>query len=254
METRERTAHAPTQVFGLALLTAAALAATIVSLLFTEGEGTFLPIAVIAAVATWVVWRFDRMWATIVGIIGTLATFMGLWFLAFGLFQVFSPIEFVVGLMLVLGFFISLTAGIMVLVARARDRTHQASDGIRFRKTVMGVLGVLAVVSIAGFMFTRSTVSDEDAEGTVAVDMTNFEFRPGIMTVSQGQNLLVTNRDPFAHDFVIEEHGISEYFGPGNDGVVDLSTVPAGRYQYFCSFHTDPSTGDGMTGELIIES
>jgi hypothetical protein len=53
---------------------------------------------------------------------------------------------------------------------------------------------------------------------------------------------------------VIEEHGISEYFGPGNDGVVDLSTVPAGRYQYFCSFHTDPSTGDGMTGELIIES
>ncbi len=38
METRERTAHAPTQVFGLALLTAAAFAATVVGLLFTEGE------------------------------------------------------------------------------------------------------------------------------------------------------------------------------------------------------------------------
>ncbi len=146
MQEHERAAHAHTQIFGLALLTAAAVIAAVVGLLFTEGEGTFIPIAVIAAAVTWIVWRFDRTWATIVGILGTLVTFLGLWFLAFGLFQVFSPIEFIVGLLLVFGFFISLIAGIMALVARAKNRRVQATGGGRFRRTVTSVLGVLAVV------------------------------------------------------------------------------------------------------------
>lgn len=254
MSGRQRMAHATTQLFALVLLTVAAVGATIVGMLFTEGEGTFIPNTLIIGVVTWIVWRFDRTWATIVGILGTLATFLGLWFLAFGLFQPFSPIEFIVGLLLVLGFLISLVAGIMVLVARARKRPDPTSDGGRFRKTVMGVLGVLAVVSITGFVFTRTSVSEGEAEGAVALEMTKFEFSPEATTVSQGQNLLVTNSDPFAHDFVLEEYDISEYVGPGNEGIVDLSGVPAGAYQYFCSFHTDPATGEGMTGELIVES
>ncbi len=254
MQVGERAAHANTQIFGLLLLTAASVAAAIVSVLFTEGEGPFIPSAVIAAVITWVVWRFDRMWATILGVVGTLATTLGIFFLAFGIFQVFSPIEFVIGLLLVLGFFISLTAGIMVLVARARDRTEASDGGGRFRRTVMVVVGVLTVASIVGFVFTRSTVSEADAEGAVALNMENFEFDPQSTTVSEGEKLYVTNSDPFAHDFTLEEYDISEYFGPGNEGIVDLSSVPAGTYQYFCTFHTDPSTGEGMTGELIVES
>lgn len=254
MPVTERAAHATTQIFGLMLLTTATVAAAVIGLLFTEGEGTFIPSAVIAAAVTWVVWRFDRTWATVIGIVGTLAATLGLFFLAFGVFQIFSPVEFIVGVMLVLGFFISLVAGIMVLVARFRNRMAPVAAGRRFRRTVIGVVGVLAVVSIGGFVLTRSTVSEAEAQGAVAVDMAKFEFEPGNTTVSQGQNLLVTNSDPFAHDFTLDEFGVYQYFGPGSDGVVDLGSVPPGTYTYVCSLHTDPNTGEGMTGQLTIES
>lgn len=254
MKVSERTAHATTQIFGLVLLTGATLTATIIGLLFTEGEGTFIPFAVIAGVVTWIVWRFDRTWATIIGIVGTLATTSGLFFLAFGVFQVFSPLEFILGLVLVFGFFISLVAGIMVLVARSKNRTEPVSGGRRFRRTVMGVTGFLAVVSIGGFLLTRSTVGEAEAQGAAAVDMAKFEFEPGSTTVSQGQNLIVSNSDPFAHDLTIDQFEISEHFGPGSKGIVDLSAVPPGTYTYICTLHTDPTTGEGMTGELTIES
>jgi plastocyanin len=254
MPVTERTAHATTQIFGLVLLTTATIAAAIVGLLFTEGEGTFVPNALIAAAVTWIVWRFDRTWATVVGIVGTLAVTLGLFFLAFGVFQVFSPVEFLLGVLLVLGFFISLVAGIMVLVARSRDQAEPVTAGSGFRRTVMGAVGVLAVVSIGGFVLTRSTVSEAEAQGAVPVDMAKFEFEPGDTTVSQGQKLLLTNSDPVAHDFTLDEFDVSEYFGPGGDGIVDLGSVPPGTYTYVCSLHTDPNTGEGMTGQLTIES
>lgn len=254
MPVSERTSHATTQIFGLVLLTVAALTATILGLLFTEGEGTFIPSAVIAGAVTWIVWRFDRTWATIIGIVGSLASTLGIFFLAFGVFHVFSPLEFILGLVLVFGFFISLVAGVMVLVARFRDKTAPVSEGTRFRRTVMGLTGLLAVVSIGGFVLTRSTVSETEAQGAVAIEMAKFEFEPSSTTVSRGQSLFVSNSDPFAHDLVIEEFNISEYFGPGSEGIVDLGAVPPGTYTFICSLHTNPTTGEGMTGELTIES
>jgi plastocyanin len=86
---------------------------------------------------------------------------------------------------------------------------------------VLGVVGVLAVVSIGGSLLTRSSVSDDQAGEAVTADMTKFEFDPNDTTVSQGQKLLVSNSDPFAHDITLEESDIYEHLTPGSEALVD---------------------------------
>jgi hypothetical protein len=46
-----------------------------------------------------------------------------MFWLAFGLFQVFSPIEFIVGLVFLLGVVLSLVGGIMALFSRKKGDT-----------------------------------------------------------------------------------------------------------------------------------
>lgn len=255
MTARERTAHSTTQAFGLGLIAAAMVVVSILTLVTFDGEdiGPFALVALVSAALTWIVWRFDKLWARILGIIGSLLAGLFVFFLAFGVFQPFSPLEFIVGLAFVLGFFISLVSGIMAVVAGMRHRLSSTSGGRRFRRGVLGLLGLAAVVSIVGFILTRSTVDEAEASRAATVEMANFEFEPQTMTVSSGQDLLVANSDAFAHDFTLEQFDIEVSLGPGSEAIVDLSAVPPGIYDYFCSLHTDPSTGEGMTGQITIE-
>lgn len=255
MTARERTAHSTTQAFGLGLIAAAMVVVSVLTLVMFDGDdiGLFGLIAVVSVALTWVVWRFDRLWARILGIVGSLFAGLSAFFLAFGVFQPFSPLEFIVGLAFVLGFFISLVSGIMAVVAGMRHRLSSTSGGRRFRRGVLGLLGLAAVVSIVGFILTRSTVDEAEASGAATVEMANFEFEPQTMTVSSGQDLLVANSDAFAHDFTLEQFDIEVHLGPGSEAIVDLSRVPPGSYDYFCSLHIDPSTGEGMTGQITVE-
>ncbi len=84
------------------------------------------------------------------------------------------------------------------------------------------------------------------------VDMKDFEFEPGELSVAAGERLLVTNSDAFAHDFTLEEYDLYTYFGPGSEALVDVSELPSGTYTYFCSLHT--FEGEGMIGTLTVQS
>lgn len=251
--TRERPAYATTQAFGLALMATAMVVVTILTMVLFDSEGSYWPLAGIAAAVTFVVWRFDRMWAKILGLLGTLAIGATTFYFAFGLFQPFSPLEFIIGLMVVVGFFTSLVGGIMTLAVGRRRDSGPTPAGRRFRKVVLGVIGVASVVSVVGFLLTRTTVAEAEAQGAATVDMTNFEFHPGATSMASDQGLLLVNKDPFAHDFTLDELDIQVDVRPGSEAIVDLSSLPPGTYHYFCSLHTDPATGEGMTGELTIE-
>ena len=99
---------------------------------------------------------------------------------------------------------------------------------------------------------TRTTVSAAEAADAAAVDMANFEFTPATPTIASGQNLLLTNSDGFVHDFTIDELDIHVDFVPGSQAIVDLSDVPPGTYQFYCSLHSENGT-DGMVGTVTIE-
>lgn len=254
MSDRERATHASLQVLGLTMMSVAIVTVIVVSWLIlgdTEDLGFFLIVGGVSVVATFVVWRFDGTWARIVGLIGTLAVTATVFWLAFGVFQIFSPLEFIVGLVFLVGFLLSLIWGVMALVSGIRDRMGPTKvDGV-LRTWVLGLVGVLSVVSIVGFVFTRETVSEPEAAGATALEMVDFEFDPN-NTVTDGK-LLIHNGDPFAHDFTLEDLDIYVYVGPGSDAIANLSSATPGTYDYFCSLHTDTATGEGMTGQVTIE-
>jgi len=250
----ERTAHATTQTFGLALISSAAIAAIFMILGLFDGEdiGIFLVIGGVAMAATFITWRFDRQWARALGLVGTVFS-LGMFFFAFGLFHIFSPIEFILGVAYVLGFFISLVAGIRALVSGRKGVTVSEQPLSRFRSSVLAIIGVLAVVSISGFLLTKESVDDAEAAGATVLEMVQFEFSPESSSVPVDGKLLIQNSDPFVHDLTLDELGIAVTVGPGSEALVDLAGVAAGTYDYVCSLHTeDGNEADGMIGSFTI--
>ncbi len=237
------------QVFGLALMTATAVFMALVTLLLLDPAdvGTAAGLAVVLGATTFVVWRSQRLWAVVIGLLVTLAAASTIFFIAFGIFQPLSPIEFVSGLLFVLGFLFALVGGITGLFRRGDDALGSA----RLRLGALALVGLGTVVSIAGFFLTRTTVDAAEATDAVVVNMKDFLFDPEATTVSTGGTLLLTNSDAFAHDFTLREYDLYTYFGPGSDALVDVGELPPGTYTYVCSLHF--FDGEGMAGTLTVE-
>jgi plastocyanin len=246
-----RTAHARTQTLGLALIAIGIGVLVVLSLILFGAEdiAPFVVVGTIVTIGAVLTWRYDRQWARAVGIVATVIS-LGAFFLAFGVFQIFSPLEFTVSLAYILGFFLSLIAGIRALIAGHRQRTEAPGAGARTRIAVLGIIGVAAVVSVTGFLLTRETVDDEEAAGATVVEMSKFEFDPDVVTVQPDGKLLIENRDPFAHDFTLEELGIKVSLGPGSEALVDVGGAAAGTYGFVCTIHSDGDTG--MVGTLVV--
>lgn len=252
MTDRQRAAHATTQTFGLALVTAALLAVVILTLVLFDGDDIvmFAILTAIVGGVAFLTWRFDTQWARALGLVATVIS-LGGFFLGFGLFQIFSPIEFVLALVYVLGVLLSLVAGIMAIVAGARHKVGPSPRETRIPVVALGLIGIAAVVSIAGFLVTRQTVSADEAAGATQIDMVAFEFSPESSTLPAGSTILVKNADPFTHDFTLDALDIAESVGPGGEVIIDLSTAAPGTYDYVCTLHT--SEGEGMIGSIVIE-
>ena len=249
----ERTAHSTTQVLGLGLITAALLAVVVLTLILFDGDDVpiFAVLATVGAVVTFLVWRFDKLWARILGMVATVVLGLGAFFLAFGLFQPFSPVEFIAGVAFVMGVLLSLYGGVRTLIAGRKGISGSTTGETRIRTGVLAVMGVAAVFSVVGFFATRTSVSEAEAAGATALDMVEFEFEPSASSVSEGGSLFVTNTDPFAHDFTLKDLDIYVHVGPGSEVIVDLTAAPPGAYDYYCSLHSDGSSG--MRGTITIE-
>ncbi len=242
------------QVFGLALLALSFLIAVPVAFIFLDATTSLfgLALSVIVAAVAYLIWRRGSLWAKILGLVVTVGTAVtGAIYQVFGVFQPFSPIEFVTGLLILFGYLYALIGGIIAVV-RHRSERHASTLSERVKQAVLALIAVGTVVSVVGFLFTRDTVAEAQASGATLVDMGAFEFQPENVTTAQGQPLLFTNTDAWAHDFTLEEFDIYEYLGPGSEALVDVSAVPPGTYTFFCALHTFDD--DGMVGTLTIES
>lgn len=248
---RERTTLLSAQAFGLTLMATVMLIVVVLSLVLLGGEdiAPFVLATVLAGAGAFLAWRFEALWARIVGLVITVAVGLFTFWFAFGVFQLFSPLEFITGLGYVVGLLFALIGGIAGLF-------RKGDQNGRLRSGALAMIGIASVVSIAGFFLTRSTVSEAEAAGATILDMVDFEFAPGTVSVASDGKLLLTNSDPFAHDLTLDEFDIYEYLGPGGETVVDLSDLPAGTYQYWCSLHTFEENGvrEGMVGTISVES
>lgn len=180
------------QVFGLVLMTATALIMLAVTVFLLDPADAATPavLTVVLGGATFIVWRFDTTWAAILGLLVAIAAALTVFYIAFGIFQPFSPIEFVAGLMLVIGFLFAVIGGVAALIRRRRG---SESGGAHLRRGALVLLAVGAFLSVGGFLLTRATVDAAEASGAVVVDMSDFSFEPQDAAVAAGEQLLFTN-------------------------------------------------------------
>ena len=254
MAEESRTPHLSTFVLGLGLMSTAlvlAVGSFALAVGLDDEVTPFIAIAAALVLITILAWRFDALWSKILGLVAGLAVFGLLWFLVFGLFFIFSPLEFIGGLLLLAGFVFTLVGGIRSLIAERKEKTGPTHGEKRLTRVVLTGIGILALVSVAGFFATRESVSEAEAAGAVEVDMLNFEFEPQSSTVSAGGKLVVHNSDPFLHDFTLEALDIAVDVLPGSSTLVDLSGAAPGTYSFVCTIHIDDQ-GEGMTGTLTI--
>jgi plastocyanin len=253
MSTEQRTTHSMTHLFGQALLAGTLLVILILNVLLLGGGdflGFMIGITIFAAILAAAVWRFDKQWARIVALVGTVLVLMSSFWFIFGLFQPFSPLEFVSGLAFTIGIVLAFVGGVTAIRASRKGKVGPTSREGRLRPVVAGIIGVAAVVSSVGFMVTKSTVSEADAAGAAHLDIVEFEFTPEVAAVPVGGKLLITNSDLFTHDFTLDEFGIAATIGPRSEILIDVPTSAPGTYDYICSLHSDGETG--MVGTLTI--
>lgn len=182
-----------------------------------------------------------------VGLVITLAIAAMTFFGAFGITLIFSPIDFIVSMLWIVAFIFSIVGAVQAL--RLRDTTTPTAG--RVRMSAVGVMGVLAIVSIAGFFATRTSVESGEASDAFTVEMADFEFAPADFSITAGTPLLVTNEDLFAHDITIADADIHLFVGPGSERLVDMSDLGPGTHTYICSLHSDGESG--MMGTITIE-
>lgn len=236
----QRPAYASLAALGMALLSFvyAVILVVIVASGDTEELGFFGGVLALVAVISWVSWRFDKIWAKALGIVGTLAAGLFTWWLVFGVFQVSSPVEFTLGLVFLAAVPLSLVFHSRAIAAIRRGVPGPVAIERTIARSVLAVVGVGALISVGAFLMTRQSVDATLAKGAVVIDMKNFEFAPDEVQAGTSSTLLVHNADPFVHDFTIEDLDIQVVLNPGSESLVELGSA-AGRYRFVCTLHPD---------------
>jgi plastocyanin len=155
-----------------------------------------------------------------------------------------SPADFVPVTMLTVG---GLLAVIATVPAFRSARGRQSDSAFPKVAAVTGVL--LVVAAIGGSLVAAGGVtSDAPADGSLIVDMENFEFGPETITASSGEvSLYVTNNDSARHTFTVDELGVDESIAPGQSKQITFD-AEAGEFRFYCKPH-DP----GMEGDLKVQ-
>lgn len=180
--------------------------------------------------------------AVIFGLVVGVLNLLGTWWLVFGLFQVTSPVEFVLSVGYVL-FGLAL-----IPVAIAALRRPGAPGGGRTRTVLMSLMGVAVVAAVVG-----AFVAPDDArqDGDLVVEAANLEFDPEELSADAGQvAFFLDNQDLIAHDIAVREDDgdldtendddpIDKALAPGNKGARLEVDLAAGTYEYYCSIHPE---------------
>ena len=155
-----------------------------------------------------------------------------------------SPADFVPVTMLTVG-------GILAVIGTVPAfRSARGRNGDSAFPKIAAVTGVLLVLAAIGgsLAAANGVTSDAPANGSLIVDMENFEFGPATITAANGEvSVYVTNNDSARHTFTVDELGVDESIAPGQSKQITFD-AEAGEFRFYCKPH-DP----GMEGELKVQ-
>ena len=135
--------------------------------------------------------------------------------------------------------------GILAFLQHRRGTTRDVAT-IGERLVLLGTAAVvvgLMILSGTLHLTSLESVSVNEREGAVLVEIENSTFKPAQLAVSAGNpaKFIVKNRDLTVHTFTIKELGIDVKVLPGSEELIELSSPPAGTYVYLCTSGTGAS-------------
>ena len=193
------------------------------------------------------IWRLGLL-GRILGVVTSLVLTGALFWVAFGLGQPSSFLDFSGAAMFVVGFLMALPGSIASLIAHPRGHVAvEATTGEhRIMRGALVVVAAAMVLSGVLTLTTRGSVDAASAAGATPVVMQNFKFSPASYDGAAGENtkLLVHNSDAFMHNFAVPVLGIKAVNIPPGSEAVFTVTGDAGTYAIYCTLHSSDSTKD----------
>lgn len=239
---------------GFLMTAAGALIVVVASLAFgfDVGDVAFFAIPAVLSLLGVALVRRPQTAAKVVALL--LAVVAGLMasLTVFGLFTPDSVFDFVPGLLVLPGALLAIGAGIASI--RAKERPVGSGER-RAVTTIVGALGLLAVLSIVLTVTGRETVDDDlAADADLRVNLEDFEYDQAYYGGAGGATVLIKNSDPFVHTFTLDALDIDVDMGPFSEQLVTLPDEP-GTFILYCKPHTsdpDDPSDDDMAAVLTI--
>jgi plastocyanin len=108
-----------------------------------------------------------------------------------------------------------------------------------------GAMGGMVMSQSTAAQPAGAATSSRVRSGHVTVEITNFAFKPAMLTVKAGTRVTFVNHDKTAHTATADHGG----FGTGSIAPGDRKTIRltrSGRFPYHCLFHAF------MTGTVTV--
>ena len=163
-----------------------------------------------------------------------------------------------------MGGVVSAIGGLAFLTATAWEmRPSALTSGLLAQQTRRVPYGIvlLAVLALAAILVTAiprwaSSGSSHTARiaGQPVVTAQDFTFAPDKMQVQAGETIALSldNRDGYAHQFDLDALDIHVPMPASQTTLARFRPTQPGTYIFYCVFHTNNATGQGMVGTLIV--
>jgi len=116
-------------------------------------------------------------------------------------------------------------------------------ERVRVGKLFVGLLVVGVLVGGCGGDDAPEASSGGDESGSVTLTAADFAFSPADLSAGAGDTIEFTNEDDAEHSFTIDNSDVDADVDGGASTTVDLGSLEAGSYDFYCKYHKDSMTG-----------
>jgi hypothetical protein len=248
--TSGRSFYTNVALLGLLIYFVAAAITFVAALLLDPAESFFILFFIVPGLIVGAALLFIRKWGLIIAIllgiflIFSLTSDAGLFLTTPAAFFDFSSMLFgVVGLLIVV---IASIVGLIQFFT-GNPRTTGTSTEIQVLRGIVGVLAVVAGISLVLTILNIGGVSEAEEQGVTTLTAKKVDWDNEMIDAPGGQplRLVVKNDDPILHTFTIYELDIDTVIGPWAEEVIEITPTRSGVFAFVCRVtgHVEDMTG-----------
>jgi plastocyanin len=122
----------------------------------------------------------------------------------------------------------------------------EGESNVKNKFSILGI-GILSIVlGIGSGSAAHAASADSQPASESAVEIDNFSFSPGTITVPMGTTVRWTNRDDIPHTIVSDDKAFKSKALDTDEQFTYTFTKP-GTYTYFCGLHPK------MTAKIVVQ-